>query len=187
MAVIKEIVEQEQQRVSSGVRRELHLWSEGSFLRAYDWSAWLACRFLHDFKVNKRQFKGVESPVVFIGFPAISLQKWIPEGTEQEAVGEKHLVLRLPDQMLAATLDTIDHDYAQWRDAIPLTSANERNRRESSSGSESSEGSPLSGDAATLPGVATIRVWTTKVCAAPTCRRRTARNTPTQIRPARAT
>ena len=153
MAVIKDIVEQEQQRVSSGVRRELHLWSEGTFLRAYGWSAWLACRFLHDFKVNKRQFKGVESPVVFIGFPASSLPKWIPEGAEQEAVGEKHLVLRLPEQMLAATLETIDQDYVQWCDAIPLTTAKDRSRQGTSSTTESSECVSLKGDVATLTGI----------------------------------
>ena len=54
MAVIKEIAEQEKQRMASGIRNELHLYREGTFLRAYEWSAWLACRFLHDFKVHSR-------------------------------------------------------------------------------------------------------------------------------------
>lgn len=62
MSITKEIAEQENRR-STADRMELHLWKEGTFLRAYDWSAWLACRYLHEFKVNKRQFKGIEEPV----------------------------------------------------------------------------------------------------------------------------
>ena len=66
MSAIKDISENEHQRMSSGVHDELHLWREGTFLRAYEWSAWLACRYLHEFKVNRRAFKGVDSPVVYI-------------------------------------------------------------------------------------------------------------------------
>jgi len=54
---------------------ELHLWKEGTFMRAYDWSAWLACRYLHDFKANKRQFKDIGDAVAYIGFPETSLGK----------------------------------------------------------------------------------------------------------------
>ncbi len=69
MSLTKDIIEQENIR-SSATCMELHLHQEGSFLRAYDWSAWLACRYLHDFKVNKRTFKGIDAPVAYIGFPA---------------------------------------------------------------------------------------------------------------------
>jgi len=56
--------------------------------------------FIHEFKVNKRVFKGIDQPVAYIGFPETSLQKWIPEGAEQHVEGEKHLVVRLPDVMV---------------------------------------------------------------------------------------
>jgi len=93
MSVIKELIEQERQLVQTGQLRDVHLHREGSFLRAYDWSAWLCCRYLHDFKVNKRAFKGIDEPVAYIGFPETSLGKWVPEGAEQRAEGEKHLVM----------------------------------------------------------------------------------------------
>ncbi len=99
MSLTKEIAEQENLRTTAN-RMELHLHKEGTFLRAYEWSAWLACRYLHEFKVNKRVFKGIEQPVAYIGFPETSLQKWIPEGAEQHVEGEKHLVVRLPDVMV---------------------------------------------------------------------------------------
>lgn len=43
MSLTKEIAEQENHRTTAD-RMELHLWKEGSFMRAYDWSAFLACR-----------------------------------------------------------------------------------------------------------------------------------------------
>lgn len=99
MSVTKELIEQERQQVQAGLYRDLHLHKEGSFLRAYDWSAWLACRYLHEFKVSKRAFKGIDAPVAYIGFPDTSLMKWIPEGAEQHVEGEKHIVVRLPEIM----------------------------------------------------------------------------------------
>jgi hypothetical protein len=130
MAVIKEIAEQEKARLQAGIRNELHLYREGSFLRAYDWSAWLACRYLHEFKVNKRRFKGAEEPVVYIGFPEASLMKWMPDGVTQTVVDEKHLMLKLPELMLSDDAETIVQNYTEWHDAIPLTEGKERTRRD---------------------------------------------------------
>lgn len=69
MASIKEKVLVEGERGEPGQYRRVHLWHEGSFLRAYEWSAWLLCRYVHEFKVTRRQFKGLDTPVVFVGFP----------------------------------------------------------------------------------------------------------------------
>lgn len=123
MSLTKEIAEQENHRTTAD-RMELHLWKEGSFMRAYDWSAFLACRYLHEFKVTKRTFKGIDQSVAFIGFPETSLQKWLPEGAEQRVEGEKHLVVRLPDMMITDVLDVLSTAYAEWKEAIPLTESN---------------------------------------------------------------
>ena len=64
----KETTDRENNRVATD-RGKVHLWKEGTFLRAYEWSAWLCCRYLHDFKVTKRAFKGIDEPVAYIGFP----------------------------------------------------------------------------------------------------------------------
>ena len=79
MSVTKEIIENEAQRLACGERDVIHLHREGSFLRAYEWSAFLSCRYLHQFKVNKRIFKGIGHPVAYIGFPETSIDKWMPE------------------------------------------------------------------------------------------------------------
>ena len=63
MSSIKEIIEAESKELCDGQRAILHLHRDGSFYRAYEWSAFLAFRYLHEFKVTKRVFKGLEQPV----------------------------------------------------------------------------------------------------------------------------
>ena len=139
MSLTKAIIEQENRRTTVD-RMELHLWKEGSFLRAYDWSAWLGCRYLHEFKSNKRQFKGLDEPVAYIGFPETSLVKWLPEGTEQRVEGEKHLVLCLPDVMVSDELDIMQATYAEWKEAIPLTEANPGMRKKGGKADDADDG-----------------------------------------------
>lgn len=91
MSVTKELIEQEAELLQTGHFRDVHFHKEGTFLRAYDWSAWLCCRYLHDFKVSKRVFKSINEPVAYIGFPDTSLAKWLPEGAEQRVEGEKQV------------------------------------------------------------------------------------------------
>ncbi|MBQ9357019.1 MAG: hypothetical protein IJT98_07005 [Prevotella sp.] len=131
MSVTKELIERERQQVQTGCYGELHLHREGTFLRAYDWSAWLGCRYLHDFKASKRQFKDINEPVAYIGFPETSLHKWLPEGAEQRVEDEKHLVLRLPQTMLTETPEAMADAYTQWKDALPLTESQGKTRAKS--------------------------------------------------------
>ena len=63
MSVTRELIEEESQREDAGTLNGINLHREGTFLRAYNWSAWLCYRYLHDFKVNKRVFKGIGEPV----------------------------------------------------------------------------------------------------------------------------
>ena len=124
MSSIKEIIESESKEVTAGHRDILHLHREGSFLRAYEWSAFLACRYLHDFKANKRSFKGIDKPVAFIGFPETSLNKWMPEGAEQTTIEEKHLAIRLPEMFFSGdTPDVLDAAFAEWKESVPLSEA----------------------------------------------------------------
>lgn len=124
MSLTKELIEQERCQVQAGGLRDVHLHKEGSFLRAYEWSAWLCCRYLHDFKVNKRQFKGIDEAVAYIGFPETSLQEWIPEGAWQRVEDEKHLVMTLPEVMVNEVPEALATAFEEWKDAIPQTESN---------------------------------------------------------------
>ena len=134
MSVTKEIIEDEAHRLASGEHDVIHLHREGSFLRAYEWSAFLSCRYLHQFKVNKRIFKGIGHPVAYIGFPETSIDKWMPEGAVLEALDEKHLAVQLPKLMVdAMDFESLDGEYAEWKDAVPLTEPKPKEERKAKS------------------------------------------------------
>ena len=130
MSVTRELIDYERQAVQSGRLRDIHLHREGTFLRAYDWSAWLCCRYLHDFKVNKRQFKGIDDAVAYIGFPETSIGKWLPEDAEQRVEDDKHLVLTLPESMLdGSPAEALQAEYDTWKEALPLSEAKAGQRK----------------------------------------------------------
>ena len=105
MASITEILEFEHDRKDVDMCRSVHIFQEGSFYRAYEWSAWLMCRFVHEFKATHRRLKGIEQSVVMIGFPVTSLEKWMPSNAVRRDVGDKHILLRLDDEIFAEFLD----------------------------------------------------------------------------------
>ena len=41
--------------------RMIRLYAEGTFYRAYEWSAWLCVRYIQDFKATKRKFKNEDA------------------------------------------------------------------------------------------------------------------------------
>ena len=152
MSLTKELIEQEHHLVQTGQTRDIHLHREGTFLRAYDWSAWLCCH-LHDFKVNKRQFKGIDEPVAYIGFPETSLMKWMPEGAEQRVEDDKHLVLTLPEVMVADGPDVLAAAYEEWKKSIPLTESQPGLRKRGGGKDVVEDDGNLSSQSATLTGV----------------------------------
>lgn len=50
----QEIIKKEAERTSDD-RMVLHFYQEGSFYRAYEWSAWLAHRFIKNFGESQGQ------------------------------------------------------------------------------------------------------------------------------------
>lgn len=67
----QEIITREVERTLDD-RMIVHLYQEGSFYRAYEWSAWLAHRFIKEFKVTHKKMKDVEDSVAYIVFSATS-------------------------------------------------------------------------------------------------------------------
>lgn len=54
----QKIIAKEVERTSDD-RMVVHLYQEGSFYRAYEWSAWLCHRYINQFKVTHRHFKSI--------------------------------------------------------------------------------------------------------------------------------
>ena len=54
---------------------QIYLYPEGAFYKAYQKSAWLLCTKVHSFKVSARPLKGLDGPLLSVGFPQSSLDK----------------------------------------------------------------------------------------------------------------
>lgn len=55
---------------------DIVLYLEGMFYKAYEKSAFLLCTKVHPFKVSSRPLKGLDEPLVSVGFPFASLGKF---------------------------------------------------------------------------------------------------------------
>lgn len=55
---------------------QVYLYPEGAFYKAYQQSAWLLCTKVHPFKVSARPLKGLDGPLLTVGFPMSSFDKF---------------------------------------------------------------------------------------------------------------
>ena len=106
-------------------RRQIHLFADGSFYRAYEWSAWLCCRYINQFRTTKRYNKSVSADMVFVGFPKTSLQKFTPENVEVREMSEGHWVFFLPETMMPEGED-YNKGFEDWKTTIPLAQAKQK-------------------------------------------------------------
>ena len=93
MAKISEILEIEKNREDAAQWNIIHLFKEGGFYRAYNWSAWLIVAVAYNDEVRKnssdrkplnvsrKKTKNGENDFAFVGFPLKSLEKFIPNNT----------------------------------------------------------------------------------------------------------
>ena len=55
---------------------QVYLYPEGAFYKAYQKSVWILRTKLHPFKLSSRSLKGLERPLLSVGFPQSSLDKF---------------------------------------------------------------------------------------------------------------
>ena len=124
---LKEVFAKEQSRKEKVDYRTIYLIPEGTFYRAYEWSAWLCHRYVSQFKPTHRLLKNTEDSVVFVGFPMTSLERHIPEGatvTEQE---DKTIALILAETVFGeTTTEQLQTDFANWKKSVPLVKSKEQ-------------------------------------------------------------
>lgn len=121
MAKLTDILDVEKRRTTPESHRKLYLWADGTFFRAYEWSAWLCVRYIKQFKVTKRMVKSVGADMLFVGFPQSSLDKFLPQNTERIDNEDKSVTLTLPSDLVRADEgSTLEIDFQNWRTAIPL-------------------------------------------------------------------
>lgn len=122
MAKLTEILDIERKRPLPEHYLQIRLWADGSFYRAYEFSAWLCCRYIRQFKVTRRTIAAANSDLLFIGFPQSSLDKFKPEGASVALFDDKNVLLTLPEGMVVPSEgSTLEQEFQNWRTTIPLT------------------------------------------------------------------
>jgi hypothetical protein len=135
MAQLKDVLEIEWKRIPQGPHNIIYLFPEGTFYRAYEWSAWLCCRYMNQFKATRREQKTElkdDTTAVFIGFPITSLAKYLPEDAQVVSNDDKSVAITLPPGMFSVTEgdETVVEDFRQWKDAVPMAQSRRTSLRD---------------------------------------------------------
>ena len=118
---LKEVFSKEQSRKEVVDYRTIYLILEGTFYRAYEWSAWLCHRYVSQFKPTHRLLKNTEDSVVFVGFPMTSLERHIPDGATVTELEDKTIALVLAENIFGeTTTEQLQTDFANWKKSVPL-------------------------------------------------------------------
>jgi hypothetical protein len=126
--LLKEVFAKEQSRSEMVDYRTIHLIPEGTFYRAYEWSAWLCHRYVSQFKPTHRLLKNTEDSVVFVGFPMTSLERHTPEGATVAEQEDKTVAVILPETVFGekVTIEQLQTDFANWKKSVPLVKTKEQ-------------------------------------------------------------
>ena len=124
---LKEVFSKEQSRKEVVDYRTIYLILEGTFYRAYEWSAWLCHRYVSQFKPTHRLLKNTEDSVVFVGFPMTSLERHIPDGATVTELEDKTIALVLAENIFGeTTTEQLQTDFANWKKSVPLVKTKEQ-------------------------------------------------------------
>lgn len=126
--------------------RKLYLFREGNFTRAYDISAWMIVHFVcgkggvNQPKPTRRTLKD-GTDFVFVGFPNVSITKYIPSDLKISEVSEKMSVIDasalLPDNL--DDLNKILEEYEKWKETIPVKEEKSKERKNENTASSDVE------------------------------------------------
>ena len=122
MAQIKDVLLVEGKRETLEQCVVIHLFEEGTFYRAYQWSAWLCHRYIRNFKPTHRKLKQQDDSLIFVGFPISSLMNYFAVDFQQINVAEKQIDVILPLSLLGDSIEiaNMENDYANWKLSVPM-------------------------------------------------------------------
>ncbi len=122
MSELKELIEKERQRDTVQKARVMYFYKEGSFMRAYEWSAWLWCKYVKDFSPTHRKAKQVDGTIIHIGCPVTSLSKHLPEGASNVFNEDGSASISLPETLIPDDTDlaAMASEAEQWKQSFPV-------------------------------------------------------------------
>lgn len=126
----KEILEKEGGRGETTPFNAVYLYAEGAFYHAYEWSAWLCCRYVKEFKTIRRESKGDETEhVVFIGLPVGNIESYFPANAWNVTYIGKDIVTAVPGELLPEESDfeALRKDFTNWKNSVPKAPSRKNN------------------------------------------------------------
>lgn len=139
MAARTDIMALEAQRQDPATWNVIHLFKEGPFWHAYEWSAWIICTMTYNNKKVKENKSGeplavVHSPVskkkpqetyTMVGFQMQSFDKFIPKRVKQEPIEDKQIdiTIDMPQPTDGSTVDyqRLKAGFDKWKSEQPIT------------------------------------------------------------------
>lgn len=132
---IAEIRKIEEERI--GTTNVVHLLKEGSFYHACDWSAWLMTKHPIGEAVNRPMVitaKKLKEGYIhaFVGFPATSLSKYVPNdgSVEFNPVSDTQIDVTLQLDFGDATVEQVRAMVDEWKESLPITEGKKQRRED---------------------------------------------------------
>lgn len=132
MENLSEILSVEKQRAENKNTNTVHIWRDGGFYRAYNWSAWLIAAFSYTEETsdNPERFEPIkvtrnslQSGEMFcwVGFPIMSLKKYIPSSENFTPSEESHITLDIPlPETENSDYEHMLPQYEAWEATFPI-------------------------------------------------------------------
>ena len=118
---------------------DVHFYMEGSFWRAYEWSAYLSRKFpshLNEeerLRVLKKVTKGDENGYVQVGLQLSSFEKYFPGVVDDEDIFEmkdRHIVIHTEKFFKDEDFSDYENILSSWKSSIKLTNNEKKNNKE---------------------------------------------------------
>ena len=127
---VKDILVFETARHSQGVPPTMvRCHAEGTFYHAYEWSAWMAYRFINQFNAKRKKLNGY-GVYTYVGFPLTSLEKFTPEGATAIKNQDGSVVdIYLPESILDTSISLEEQlkQFEDWKQSVPFVENNNKN------------------------------------------------------------
>lgn len=135
MATFSEILQIEKKRSDAKDWNVIHLFKEGNFYRAYEWSAWLIATVAYSdearketpdrkpLTVSRKKIKSGDGDYTFVGFPLKSIEKFIPHHTAFIPVNDSQIdvSIELPATKDELSAVVLEQAFSSWKQQFPIS------------------------------------------------------------------
>ena len=154
MASRQDILTLEKYRKEPATWNVIHMFKEGSFWHAYEWSAWIICVITYNNEKHKRDKDAEPIAVVhkplggkkpagsyaMVGFQMRSLDKYIPNRVKVETIEDKQMDITIelpkPTDGTEITYERLQKAFEAWKNAQPLSKKDDDDDTPTSGGSK---------------------------------------------------